>query len=130
MEIKNYTSFWDLEKKIYSFYDVQLPMPLSLRVLAVFVATAAPWSLLMWLLHVPITTPWFLIWLAPPILVAYFGSKPIFEGKNLLEYLRSRISYLRENKKYKRLEPDLTKYETNVEIQQNIITHEPIKENR
>lgn len=126
MEIKNYTSFWNLEKKIYSFYDVQLPMPLSLRVLGVFVVVSVPWALLMWVLHVPITPPWFLIWLAPPIAVAWLCSRPVLEGKNLLEYLGSWFTYLRQNRKYKRLEPDLNKYETDVEIKQTVITHSPL----
>lgn len=123
MEIKNYTSFWNLEKKLYSFYDFQLPVPLSLRVFGVFIVVAVPWALLMWAIRMPITPPWFLIWLAPPVGIAYLCSRPLFEGKNLVEYLGSWLTYLRQNRKYKRLEPDLNKYEANVEIDQTITTH-------
>ena len=122
IEVKNYTPFWNLEKKVYSFYDVQLPMPISLTVLGVFVATAVPWGLLMWLLHVPFSTPWYLIWIIPPGLLAWLGNKPIFEGKNLLQYLKSRVTHLFENKRYKRLEPDLTKYDAPIVVEQNIST--------
>lgn len=130
MEIKNYTSFWNLEKKIYSFYDVQLPMPLSLRVLGVFVVVGAPWALLMWLLHVPIGPPWFLIWLVPPIGIAYLSSRPLLEKKNLVEYLSSWVTYLRQNRHYKRLEPDLNRYETDVEVKQTVITHTPLNNHK
>ena len=122
MEIRTFTSFWALERKLYSIYDFSLPFPISLRVLGVFVGTGTPWWLTLWLLHVPITSPWYLIWLIPPAAFAYFGSKPIFEGKTLFQYLRSRIQYLFENRAYKGLEPDLNKYEEIVEIKHNIIT--------
>ena len=123
MQIRNYTSFWNLEKKVYSFYDVQLPVPVSLRVLGVFVVTGIPWWGLLSLFHTPLlVSPWYLLWIVPPAFFAWIGSKPWFEGKTLLEYLVSRFRYLMENKKYKRLEPDLTKYDTDIEIEQNIIT--------
>lgn len=123
IEVRNYTPFWHLERKIYSFYDVQLPMPISLVVIGVFVGSGVPWWLLLWILHVPITTPWYLIWLVPPGVLAWLGNKPIFEGKNLIQYLRSRVIHLMENRKYKRLEPDLTKYDTPVILEQNISTN-------
>jgi hypothetical protein len=127
MEIRNYTSFWNLERKVYSFYDVQLPIPLSLRVLGVFVGTGAPWWTLMFLLGVPFGPPWYLLYVIPPGLLAWLGSKPIFEGKTLVEYLKARLGHLLENKAYKRLEPDLNKYESDLEIEQNVITKEPLK---
>lgn len=127
MEIRNYTSFWNLEKKVYSFYDIQLPVPLSLRVLGVFVGTGIPWWGLMMLLHIPLSPPWFLIWLIIPGGLAWVGNKPWFEGKTLLGYVRARIQYLFENKSYKRLEPDLNKYEEEIEVEQNVITSKPLK---
>lgn len=126
MQIRTFTSFWSLERKLYTVYDVTLPMPISLRVLGVFVGTGAPWWLLMWLLHIPLSSPWYLIWLVPPAAFGYFGSKPIFEGKTLFQYLRSRIQYLFENKAYKgALEPDLNRYDIPIEISALIITRKP-----
>lgn len=126
IEVKNYTPFWSLEKKIYSFYDVQLPFPISLTLVGVFVAVGIPWGFLMWLLHVPFGTPWYLVWIVPPGVVAWFSNKPIFEGKTLIEYVKSRVHYLTENRKYKRLEPDLTKYDLPIVIEQNIATKDEI----
>ena len=122
MQIRTFTNFWALERKLYSIYDFSLPFPVSLRVLGVFVGTGAPWWGLLGLLHIPISSPWYLIWIIPPAVFAYFGSKPVFEGKTLFQYLRSRIQYLFENRNYKGLQPDLNKYDEVVEIKHNIIT--------
>lgn len=124
MEIKNYTSFWNMEKKLYALWDIQLPFPISLRVAGVFVGTIIPWGVLMWILHVPLTDGFgLLVWLAPPILLAWVSGRPILEDKTIIEYATSRLKYLRENRHYKRLEPDLTKYDVNLEIEQNVITY-------
>jgi hypothetical protein len=125
MEIRTFTNFWTLERKLYTVYDFTLPFPISLRVLGVFVGTGTPWWLLMWLVQMPFSSPLYLVWILPPAAFAYFGSKPIFEGKTLFQYLRSRIQYLFENKNYKGLEPDLNKYGQTVVIQTSIITREP-----
>lgn len=126
MEVRTFTSFWDLEKKLYSIYDFQMPVPISLRVLGVFVGTGVPWWILLSILNVSLGAPWYLLYVLPPGLFAWFGSKPIFEGKTLFQYLRSRIQFLFENKNYKRLEPDLNKYNTTIEIKQRVITQTPI----
>lgn len=124
MEIKNYTSFWNMEKKLYALWDIQLPFPISLRVAGVFVGTMIPWGILMWILHVPLTDGFGLLaWLAIPILLAWVSGRPILEDKTIIEYATSRLKYLRENRHYKRLEPDLTKYDANLEIEQNVITY-------
>lgn len=128
MEIRTFTSFWNLEKKLYSIYDFQMPVPISLRVLGVFFGTGLPWWLFLYIVHFPGGSPWFMFWIVPPGALAWFGSKPIFEGKTLFQYLRSRAQFLFENKNYKKLEPDLNKYDELVKVKQNIMTrptHKP-----
>ena len=78
------------------------------------------------LLHVPLSSPGYLIWLIPPAIFAYFGSKPVFEDKTLFQYLRSRFQYVTENKRYKgALEPDLNDYKGPVEITALVFTKPP-----
>jgi hypothetical protein len=122
MEVRTFTSFWALEKKLYTINDITLPFPVSLRVLGVFVASGIPWWGLMLLLNIPWGSPWYLIWLIPPVGLAWGGSKEIFEKKTLFQYVRSHIQYLFENKGYKGLEPDLNKYNETIQIAQNVIT--------
>jgi len=122
LEVRTFTDFWGLEKKLYSIYDFSLPFPISLRVLGVFVGVGLPWWGVLAILHFPWGSPWYLLWILPPALAGYFGSKPIFEGKTLFQYIRSRIQFLFENRAYKGMEPDLNKYGETIEIAQNMIT--------
>ncbi len=124
MEIRTFTSFWRVERKLYSLYDVALPMPISLTVVGVFAATGIPWFLICFLLHIPFAPPvGYLVWLAPPAALAYFGSRPIFEGKTLFQYLKSQFSFLLENKAYKiGLQPDLQKYEESIVLSGKALT--------
>lgn len=126
MEVRTFTSFWDLEKKLYTIYDFQMPFPISLRVLGIFIGTGLPWWILLFTINVPIGAPWYLFYLLPPAAFGWFGSKPIFEGKTLFQYIRSRVQYLFENKNYKRLEPDLNKYDSTIKMNQHIMTRAPI----
>jgi len=122
MQIRTFTSFWALERKLYSIYDFSLPFPISLRVLGVFIGTGIPWWLVMRLLQVPLQNGiGLIIYVAVPGGLAYFGSKPIFEGKTLFQFMRSMAQYLFENKNYKGFQPDLNKYEETIVIKHNII---------
>jgi hypothetical protein len=109
-----------MEKKLYSLYDLSLPAPVSIRTVLIFVGVALPWSALLFFLQVPFSPPWFILYPVLPLAAAYFGNKPIFEGKNLIEYLQSRIKYVFQPNKYKRLEPYTEKptetYTVNAEV--------------
>ncbi len=105
MEIKTYTAFWSMEKKLYSIYDVSLPFPISLRAVGIFLGLGVPWMILMNVLHVPSGPPWFLLYIAPPGFFAYFGAKPLAEDKNIFQLLSSRVKFIFQSKFYKGLSP-------------------------
>jgi hypothetical protein len=105
IETKTYTDFWSMEKKLYSIYDVSLPAPVSIRTVGIFLGIGVPWAFLLNLLGLPFDPPWFLIYLIPPVGLAYFGSKPVFEGKNIFQYAISRGKYVFQSKYYKGLSP-------------------------
>lgn len=110
---RTYTSFWNLERKLYSFQDIQLPVPIPVKALGLFVVAAAPWGLLCWLIGLPLSNSWgFILWFGPPFAFAYFGNKPssIFNGKKLTEFLISILHYSFEGKHYKGLNKDLNDY--------------------
>ena len=116
MEVKTYTDFWGMEKKIYSLYDLSLPAPVSIRTVGIFLGIGLPWVLLLSALHVTLEPPWFLLYIVPPAALAYFGGKPIFEGKNLMQYMASRGRYLFQSKYYKGLTPTMDDSEVYYEV--------------
>lgn len=98
MEIRTFTNFWNMEKKLYSIYDVSLPMPISLKVVGAFLLTGVPWWGLLVLLNVPFGD-FFILWILPPVALGYIASKPIFQKKTLTEFLMSQFRYLRQPKR-------------------------------
>lgn len=98
MEIRTFTSFWNMERKLYAIYDVSLPFPISLKVVGAFLLAGIPWWSLMGLLHIPFGTFWFL-WLAVPAALGFIASKPWFQKKTLFEFLMSQVIYLAQPKR-------------------------------
>lgn len=111
MQIRTFTSFWNVEKKVYSIYDLQLPVAISIRSLGIFVGAAIPYWIILSIFGVPFNLSTIIIWLAFPTLIAVLGNRPIFEGKTLIDYLTSRVKFLFESKKYKGLTPATEKEE-------------------
>lgn len=95
MQLRTYTGLWKVEKRLYKFYDIALPYPVSIKQVGVFIATLLPWIAIMSLLRIPLGTSWgFLIWVAPPFLVAWYSNRPVAEGKGLWDYVISQIKFL------------------------------------
>lgn len=121
MEIRTFTHFWTADMKMYSVNDIALPFPISLRVLASFIISAIPWWVLLSVLNVPLQAPWHILWAVFPAGIAFLSSGNFFEKKTLIQYIKSRIGYLMEERKYKGLEKDLNNYKKPVLKQLNII---------
>lgn len=98
MEIRTFTSFWNMERKLYAIYDISLPVPISLKVLGAFVATGIPWWILLALLQVPFTNPWYLLYIAVPIPVAVAASRPIYQKKTFSQFAFSLTKHFAEPK--------------------------------
>jgi hypothetical protein len=107
MEVRTFTNFWNMERKLYAIYDVSLPVPVSLKVVGAFAVVAVPWWGLMILLHIPFANPWYLFWILPPGILGYVASKPIWQKKTIIQYLQSWFRYMSEPKRLAGLrEPD------------------------
>lgn len=68
-------------------------MPIPMKVIGATAIVAAPWCLLMLLLHVPLSNPWYLIWVTPPIFAGYISTREIFQRKTLLAFIKSQLKY-------------------------------------
>ncbi|MDA0637042.1 TcpE family conjugal transfer membrane protein [Nonomuraea sp. MCN248] len=103
MDLPTYTNIWRIEKRLYKLYDLRLPMPLPIVWIGVFVGVLVPWSLLLWLVGVPVAMPWHVLFLVPPGIVTWLSTRPVIEGKRLTELLESQLRYLGEPKAWYRL---------------------------
>ena len=56
MDLPTYTNIWRIEKRLYKLYDFRLPMPLPVGQIAVFLAFAVPYVLVL-SLHRPAVQP-------------------------------------------------------------------------
>lgn len=105
MKIKTYTDLWSMEKKLYSVYDLALPAPVSLRAVGIFIGVSLPWMGMLALLTVPLSPLGLILYISAPVLIAWLGSKPFFEGKNLFQYATSRFRFLFQSRIYNNLTP-------------------------
>lgn len=109
MELKTYTNIWSSPRRMYSVGDMTLPQPVPLIAAAIFVLTAAVWMPLLAVLGVSFKSSIGLVaYFSLPVGLAWVGNKPIFEGKSIIQYVLSLISYLTEAKQLNRLLPTAT----------------------
>lgn len=107
LELRTHTRLWQVEKKLYKLYDFTLPVPLSIRMIGVFLVAGIVWGSLMKVIGVPFAPPFgHLLWIAPPAAATWLANKPVAEGKRLLELLASQAKfYLLQSKTYADLNP-------------------------
>lgn len=106
MELRTYTGLWNVEKRIYRFYDVNLPYPVTVKQIGVFLGFGVPWFLLLNLIGVPFQPPLpYLLYLAPPILLTWYSNRPVAEGKSLIDYVRSQVGFLASPRTFAALQP-------------------------
>lgn len=106
MDLRTHTSLWRMEKRLYKFYDISLPYPVSIRQIGFFFGTLIPWLFLMNLLGVPFKPPWNALWLAPPFAAAWAANRPVAEGKTLFAYVWSQITFFFGHREYSHLSPN------------------------
>lgn len=124
MEIRTFTNFWNMEKKVYSIYDLQLPVPVPIKSVAVFGAVGLPYWLILNIFGVPfnLNALMIIIWLGLPVSAAFFSNKPIFQGKNIVDFTKSQMNFILESKKYKGLAPATEKYDTSDYVEEKFYT--------
>ena len=117
MEIRNFTNFWNMERKVYSLYDIQLPAPINLRAAGIFVGTAIPYWILLYIVGFhEFQLNLIILYLIVPTIMGIIGNRPIFEGKSFIDYMSSRIRFIFEPRRYKGVEPATEKYGEKVQI--------------
>ena len=105
MELPTYTNIWKIEKRLYKLYDFRLPMPLPVGQLAVFVAIAVPYMLILTVAGMPFSHTWVWLYVLPPGLLAWLVTRPVLESKRLPELVLSQLRYLSEPRTWCRMAP-------------------------
>jgi MinD-like ATPase involved in chromosome partitioning or flagellar assembly len=96
VDLPTYTSIWRIEKRLYKLYDFRLPMPLPIGQVAVFVAIAVPYVVLLTLVGVPFNHTLIWLYILPPGATTWLVTRPVLEGKRLPELVKSQLRYLAE----------------------------------
>lgn len=117
MELKTYTNLWNVEKRLYKFYDINLPYPVSVKQVGIFIGTVIPWIFLMNILSIPFSPPWNAVWILPPFAIAWYANKPVAEGKTLIDFIGSQIVFFFSPRKYSDLKPEIEKTKPDETIQ-------------
>lgn len=105
MQLRTYTGLWGVEKRLYKFYDITLPYPVSVKQLGIFSFSAFVWWSLMALFQVPFDSPWNVVWLAPPFMITYYSNRPVAEGKTMADFAISQFKYFMGDRVYTALVP-------------------------
>ncbi len=105
MDLPTYTSIWRIEKRLYKLYDFRLPMPLPIGQVAVFVAIAVPYVLLLTVLGLPFNHTLIWLYLLPPGFLTWLVTRPVLESKRLPELVKSQLRYLAEPRILCRMSP-------------------------
>ena len=114
MELPTYTNIWKIEKRLYKLYDFRLPMPLPVGQVAVFVAIAVPYMLILTMAGMPFSHTWVWLYVLPPAVLAWLVTRPVLEGKRLPELVLSQLRYLSEPRTWCRMAPLAEKDEISV----------------
>jgi hypothetical protein len=110
MQLRTYTGLWNVEKRLYKFYDISLPYPVSVKQLGLLIGSAVPWLIFMKTLN-SLTgfasgPSWTVLWIAPPIAVMIYANRPIAEGKTLTTFLSSQIKFYLSPRVFTALRPE------------------------
>lgn len=114
MQVKTYSGLWNVENRLYKFYDINLPFPISVKQLGLGLGSFIPWLFLMHLIGVPFSPFGLIVWVVPPGLVTWLGNKPVAEGKSLFDYVYAQVAYMINDKTYIALTPQNITEDTHI----------------
>lgn len=94
LTILNLTNFFSRELYMYAFGDIRFRKPIPLKKMAYTVGFLICWTLPIFFWRgLPTGIFTAAIMFAPPFLLAHYGSKPIFGGKGLIDFVKTTLKY-------------------------------------
>lgn len=94
IEVTNMTSLFNKEMLIYSFFDIRLKSPLRVIGLFYFIMLFALIGVPVLMLTWPPNVYTMFVAVGIPFGGAYFMSKPIWNGKSFMSFIKTQIKYL------------------------------------
>lgn len=95
----NLTNFFNRPIEMYSFGDISFKQPIALKkviyILVGFLVYTLP---MFFILGFKLDPIYFIILLGPPILIGEIGTKPIFSGKTLPDFVKTLAKFAAEPK--------------------------------
>lgn len=105
--VHNMTDFFNRELFMRSLGDIRFKKPISLRRVAYTTIFFIAWTLPMFLIFGIILNVFFIaIAVAPPFILGYFASKPVWGGRSLMDFLKVNMRFMTEPKGWTDLEPN------------------------
>lgn len=97
--ILNMTWFFSRELFMSALGDIKLSKPISLKKVAYTMFFLLAWTLPIFLIvGLNFSLPYLVLLFAPPLVLGNFAAKPVWGGKNLVNFVKSMLIYIREPK--------------------------------
>lgn len=100
IQIRSYQKAWDIDKRIYAFFNWSLPVPVSLKGVVYFFTIAGMIFLLNVMIPLLHEIPSMVKYLMLPVVLTQFCLKIKLEGKRPQRYLKSLVQYLATRHQY------------------------------
>lgn len=95
----NVTKFFNRELFMYALGDIRFKKPISLKKMAFTMLYLIIWTApIIWIMGFQFNPVFLTFALVPPIAAGHYSTKPIFEGKNLVEFIRTMSKFVQEPK--------------------------------
>jgi TcpE family len=106
LELPTYTKLFEVERKLYKVFDLELPRPIGLLETLAFAVTLAVIAIFMDLIGQGVTANDAFLYVVPPGLAAWLVSQPfsVTDGKRPHRWLEAQIKYLLEPRHLVRFE--------------------------
>ena len=117
LDLPTYTKLFEIERKLYKVFDLELPRPVGILEAAAFIGTLLVITVFMSLFHFGITADNAFLYVVPPGVAAWLISQQfdITDAKRPHRWIIAQIKYLLEPRHLVRLEPNREPFRLRVE---------------
>lgn len=117
----NVSHLFDKEMLMYSFGDIKLKKPISVKKIGFIMAALFIWTGPLLLIFGTPPQIWMWgIWLVPPFFIGHYATKPVFGGKGLFDWIATQINFIQQPRGWSDFNVDNDQEDTVYYIEQEI----------